>query len=166
MPSDIKSVPCTARPSQNSGSSVSRALLYLVLALSAATAFPYMQSLWLHSEWRNDQLIVREMHCGPWAPWYLFPDKTRPQHTSEELYTPPAGDAQIGILQVCSTAPKSWYLNYLIYNHRDYAVRWEYEYSMYHARVGDSYWAKVEALKSKLLHELAKTESERLRWIL
>jgi hypothetical protein len=166
MPSDIKSVSGTRVPSQKSGSPVSRALLYLVLALSAAPAFRYGQSQWLQSEWRNDQLIVRELHCGPWAPWYLLPDKTRPQHTSQELYTPPAQGSEIGILQVGSTAPKSWYLDLLINNHRDYATRWGYEYGMYSGRIEDSYWAKEEALKNKLLVELAKPESQRLQWIL
>jgi len=122
------------------------------------------------------KVAARELSCGAWAPWRHFPDKSRPQYTYDELYLhaslsntcpAPVQKPTIGILQVCTNAPKSWYLDFVIHNHRDYAKRWGYEYSMYPGRMDQTYWAKIVALRDKVLDELRKPKPEdRLEWIL
>ena len=132
---------------------------------------------WRFSQRRQDEIDIVRLSCAVPAFWRFFtlPEFLRPSssyYTSEQWYTPASSStAKLGILQVCDRPYKSKPLHFLLDNHRDYAQKHGYEYTLWTGRIPSQIskergsWLKIEATKHVIEQQLAKPEEERLQWI-
>ena len=144
----------------------------LCLVVSASLSLFY----WLSSDFRASGIAASLAGCSPPPSYYLYrmPRDQLSFFTSEGLYLAPdlrkqSRDAsvRIGMVQVCNQpARHSKHVNVLLDRHRSYSQKHGYEYQLSTKGEQHGVWAKITALRDKLVEELGKEEDRRLHWIL
>ena len=132
---------------------------------------------WRFSQRRQDEIDIVRLSCGVPAFWRFFtlPEFLLPSssyYSSEQWqHTHTSSTAKLGILQVCDRPYKSKPLHFLLDNHRDYAQKHGYEYTLWTGRIPSQWskergsWLKMEATKRVIQRQLARPQEERLKWI-
>lgn len=149
-----------------------KSLAFIALLLAVHTAYAYARPWYdLYKDpVRQNILDMSSIQCAE-APlqfdgWYQWP--LGHYHHETLAYTPPVtseADSRIGLVQICTYAKKSWVLEMLLNNHREYAKA---HGSRYIFKSGGSLGKRQKPgqMRRIIEEELAKPEDQRLEWLL
>jgi len=147
-------------------------LAVFTLLLAARTAYTYGRPWYdLYKDpARQNILDMSSIQCAE-APiqfdgWYQWPSG----HYNDRAmaYTPPVTskrDSRIALVQICTHAKRSWVLEMLLNNHRDYAKAHGMRYILKSGGLLGKR-QKPGQVRRIIEQELAKPENERLEWLL